>query len=157
MAKGKNVSKAGSKVRLNPEPSSVTFKPKADTFTKYFPDIAQADADKANKMIRKKRAAEASATTSKSALKAANKPAKLNKTQKITANEARRLAEQRAKDAAEKYKSGKGSKLTPAQKLAYQKAVEKEFNKIRSEMKKSPKTMGRGGAGIMGAFGIKNK
>ena len=110
----KFVKESAGKVKLNPEPSSMKV-----AATKF--DMGKAA--KAEKLIKDKRAAEAAATSSKKALKAANNPAKLSKDAKFTRAEAERLSAKRAKEALAAYKAGKGPKLTEAQKYAFKKSL----------------------------------
>jgi hypothetical protein len=113
-ATAKFVKESAGKVKLNPEPSSMKV-----VKTKF--DMGKAA--KAEKLIKDKRAAEAKATSSKKALKAANKSPKLSKDAKLTRAEAERLSVKRAKEALAANKAGKGPKLTEAQKYAFRKSL----------------------------------
>jgi hypothetical protein len=139
--KNKDVSKVGSKVKLNPNTDSMKVVPtKSDA--KYGLANAKADAFK-NAQIAKKRAAMESATSSKRGLKAANKTPKRTPAQ----IEAQRLSNERAKRAAAEAKiaakSGKPTKdLTQEQKFANRKRLDYDSTgKLTKESKKSQKTM----------------
>jgi hypothetical protein len=114
-ANAKFIKESASKVKLNPEPSSMKV-----VATKF--DMGKAA--KAEKLIANKRAAEAKATSSKKALKAANKPLKSK-----AAIEAREASKVRAKKTVANFKAdtkaGKKVKdLSPAQKYAFRRSLE---------------------------------
>lgn len=98
------------KVKLNPEPSSVTVKP-----GKY--SLGPESAAAANKRLlaERSRTSTASKAAESRALKAANKPAKYK-----SADAARQQSIDKANKAVAANKAGTGPKLTPAQKLAYE-------------------------------------
>lgn len=112
--KDKDVSKVGSKVKLEKEPSSVTF---IQTGRGMWGD----EAAKANLGVATRASLEAAARSSKSALKAANKTPKLSKDAKAFKAEANRLAIKRAQEAMKKYQAGKGPALNAAQRLVWRK------------------------------------
>jgi len=94
------------KVSLKPEPSSVKVKP-----GKY--SLGPESANAANKRLLAERSRTSTAKNQKSALKAANKPAKY-----ASADAARIQSIDKALAAQSANIAGKGPKLTPAQKLA---------------------------------------
>ena len=102
------------KVELKPEPSSV--KVKGGKYNVY----GESDAAKANAKLKaeRERTSPASKGAEKRALKAANKPAKYK-----SADAARKISIDRANKALAANKAGTGPKLTPAQKLAYERGL----------------------------------
>lgn len=110
------------KVKLNPEPSSVTVKPGK---TSLGPESANA----ANKRLLAERNRTSTMKNQKSALKAANKPAKYK-----SADAARKQSIDKANAANLKNKLGQGPKLTPAQRIAY----ERGFTAFNNMGKKAP-------------------
>jgi hypothetical protein len=102
------------KVELKPEPSSVKIKP-----GKYNID-GEWSASKANAKLQAERTRTSTAKprAEKRALKAANKPAKYK-----SADAARQVSIDRANKALAENKAYRGPKLTPAQKLAYERGL----------------------------------
>lgn len=109
------------KVKLNPEPSSVKIKP--GKFS-----LGPESANAANKRLLAERSRTGTMKNEKSALKAANKPAKYK-----SADAARKQSIDKANAANLKNKLGQGPKLTPAQRIAY----ERGFTAFKNLGKKS--------------------
>lgn len=105
------------KVTLKPEPSSVKVKP--GKFT-----LGPESANAANKRLLAERNRTSTAKNQKSALKAANKPAKYK-----SADAARKESIDKANKANAANKAGTGPKLTPAQRIAYERGFT-AFNNI---------------------------
>jgi hypothetical protein len=113
------------KVELKPEPSNVTIKPGKYT-------LGPESAARANAKIRAERARTSPAKPSaeKSALKAANKPAKYK-----SADAARKQSIDKANKANAANKAGKGPKLTPAQMVAFRRGLT-AFDKLGKKKSK---------------------
>jgi len=131
--KAKDVSKAGSRVNLKPEPSSMRVVEGRYSFF--------SDAEGMNKQLREKRKKMEEAKSSKRGLKEANRNPRLSKAAKATRAEAERLAANRAKAVYdERVRTGKAAndqasnrtggkkveisrRMTPAEKLAYDRSI----------------------------------
>lgn len=123
LGRGAGKSAPAPKVKLKPEPSSVTIKP-----GKY--NLNPDSAAKANAKIKAERARTTSAKNQKSALKAANKPAKYK-----SADAARQKSIDRANKAIANAKmTPNGPKVTEAQKIAYKRGLT-VFDKLGKKKK----------------------
>jgi len=129
--KAKDVSKAGSKVNLKPEPSSMRLVDSRYSFL--------TDTEGMNKQLREKRKKMEEAKSSKRGLKEANRNPRLSKSAKATRAEAERLAANRAKAVYdERVRTGQEAnkrltgndkpvkisrRMNPAEKLAYDRLI----------------------------------
>jgi membrane protein involved in colicin uptake len=144
--KAKDVSKAGSKVNLKPEPSSMRL---VDSRYSFFTDT-----EGMNKQLREKRKKMEEAKSSKRGIKEANRNPRLSKSAKATRAEAERLAANRAKAVYdERVRTGKEAnkrltgndkpvkisrRMNPAEKLAYDRSILKTVpSKAPSRIKRA--------------------